>query len=101
MFGPKKAQGRPAPYRRCPQTLTICLLSFFLGSVRCQHLALPTRRKHATGDHRVYREHAEQAGGRIVVLDLLHGGGVRGGPGFPEGAAPQDIAQVRRTRLPR
>lgn len=54
-----------------------------------------------TGDHRVYRKHAEQAGGRVVVLDLLHGGGVRRGPRFHEGAAPQDLAQVRRPRLPR
>lgn len=55
----------------------------------------------STGDDRVCREHAEQAGGRLVVLDLLHGGGVHRRPGFLEGAAPQDLAQVRWPRLPR
>lgn len=53
------------------------------------------------GYHGLRGEHAEQAGSGVVVLDLLHGRGVRGSSSLPARETPQDLAEVHRSRVPR
>lgn len=55
----------------------------------------------APGDHSVYREHAEQARGSVLVLDIFYGGGSGHSPRLPQGALAEDYFEARRPSLPR
>ena len=71
----------------------VCCFVFSSGLLGNSSLLLPS------GDHRVCGKHAEQAGGGLLVPDLLYGSGVCSCARLHEGQAAQDPAQVCRPGL--